>query len=237
MERLIRGAEELGLKLNADQVEKFKVYYQELIDWNQRVNLTRITAWEDVQVKHYLDSLTIVKALPSKVPSALKVMDMGSGAGLPGLPLKIVYPRIDLYLVDSVGKKTAFLEHMVATLDLEGVKVITERAEALAHDKAYRESFDVVVSRAVTALAALLELTLPFCKIGGRVIAQKEASYENEPGNLNRALDLLGGQLKEVLPIELEGLTGDRRLVVVSKVGPTPEKYPRRPGVPARKPL
>ncbi|MEE9199097.1 MAG: 16S rRNA (guanine(527)-N(7))-methyltransferase RsmG [Dehalococcoidia bacterium] len=237
MEILIRGAQRLGLPLSPAQVERFEVYYRELIDWNRRVNLTRIIGREEVQVKHFLDSLTVAKALPSPVPPGLRALDIGSGAGLPGVPLKILYPKMEMCLMDSVGKKTAFLEHLVATLGLEGVQVVTGRAETLAHDEAYRERFDLVVSRAVTVLAALLELTLPFCKIGGRVIAQKDASYEREPGDVDRALALLGGRLEEVLPIELEGISNERRLVVISKAESTPGKYPRRPGVPARRPL
>ena len=237
MDKLIRGADELGLELNPAQLEKFEVYYRELIDWNKRVNLTRIVGREEVQVKHFLDSLTVVTALPQANWSTLRVLDVGSGAGLPGIPLKILYPQMETYLLDSVRKKTAFLEHLVNRLGLEGVYVLTGRAEDLAHDATLRESFDVVVSRAVAALATLLELTLPFCKIGGRVIAQKEAIYESERGDPDTALTLLGGQLDEVLPVQIEGLSPERRLIVIRKTDPTPTKYPRRPGIPAKRPL
>ena len=233
----MRGTAKLGLKLDDDHIRKFETYYQELIDWNQRVNLTRIVAREEVQVKHLLDSLSVAKALPEIDQPSFKMLDVGTGAGFPGVPLKIIYPRVELTLLDSLRKKTDFLMHLVTALNLEGVDVVTERAETLAHNADYRESFDAVVSRAVAPLSALLEITLPFCKIGGRVICQKDASYEREPGDVNRALSLLRGRLEEVVPVELEGLSKERRLVVVTKDSATPDKYPRRPGVPARRPL
>ena len=237
METLIKGAIGLGLKLDEDQIGKFEAYYRELIDWNQRVNLTRIIDREAVQVKHFLDSLSVVRALSGIDWQSLNILDVGTGAGFPGVPLKILYPRMELTLLDSVRKKTDFLGHLITTLNLDGVLVINERAETLAHDTTYRESFDAVVSRAVAPLSVVLELTLPFCKIGGRVVCQKDASFEQEPGDVNRALSLLGGRLEEVIPVELEGLNRQRRLVVIAKDSPTPEKYPRRPGMPARRPL
>ena len=237
MKKLIEGAKALGLGLSPDQLEKFRLYYRELVQWNRRVNLTRIVGYEDVQLKHFLDSLTVVGALPPGDWASLKVLDVGSGAGLPGVPLKILYPEIEMWLLDSVRKKTAFLDHLVEVLELGNVRVLTGRAEALAHDPALRETFDVVLSRAVTALTSLLELTLPFCKVGGRVIAQKAASYEAEPGCLQRALELLGGRLEGAIPVDVQGLSPERRLVVVSKVSPTPAKYPRRSGVPTKRPL
>lgn len=237
MKKLIEGAKALGLDLSPDQLERFKLYYRELTQWNRRVNLTRIVGYEDVQLKHFLDSLTVVGALPLNEGAPLKMLDVGSGAGLPGVPLKILYPEIEMWLLDSVGKKTAFLGHLIEVLELGNVRVLTGRAEALAHDPALRETFDVVLSRAVTALTSLMELTLPFCKIGGRVIAHKEATYESEPGCLQRALGLLGGRLERALPVEVQGLSPERRLVVVSKVSSTPARYPRRSGVPNKRPL
>ncbi|MFQ5933473.1 MAG: 16S rRNA (guanine(527)-N(7))-methyltransferase RsmG [Dehalococcoidia bacterium] len=237
MKTLIRGAKKLGLELDAAQVEQFETFYKVLTEWNTRINLTRIVDREGVQLKHFLDSLTIVKALPHADLSGLRILDVGSGAGFPGVPLKILNPQIKLCLLDSVGKRTAFLRHLVDALGLSAVDVVTARAETLAHDPAYRDSFDVVLSRAVAPLAALLELALPFCKIGGRFIAQKDVSYKNEPGDLPRALSLLGGELIEEIPVKLEGLDASRCLVIITKVRRTPQKYPRGPGVPARRPL
>ena len=233
MQKLVEGARRLGLSLAPRQVERFKVYYDELVDWNRRMNLTAIVDYDDVQVKHFLDSLTVSSAL-SKIPSA--VADIGTGAGLPGMALKIAYPDIALTLIESVGKKTSFLAHIVDVLDLDGVQVVTGRAEELAHDARYRERFDAVLSRGVARMAALAELTLPFCVVGGVFIAMKKREDHDEVGESDAALRILGGRLRRVVGIDLPGLT-DRALVVIDKVKATPDKYPRRSGVPQKRPL
>ena len=237
MRTLARGAEALGLELNDTQISQFEAYYRLLTEWNRKVNLTRIVDREEVQMKHFLDSLSLLRALPSGDLSGLRVLDVGSGPGFPGVPLKIAFPSVRLLLLDSVGKKTRFLEHLIELLKLDRVDVSTARAETLAHDPGYRQTFDLVVSRSVATLRALLELTLPFSKIGGRVVLQKDASYKDEPGEPTDALSMLGGSLEGVLKVDLEGLGPDRRLIVVSKVLPTPLEYPRRPGAPLRHPL
>jgi 16S rRNA (guanine527-N7)-methyltransferase len=165
------------------------------------------------------------------------VLDVGSGAGLPGIPLAIAYPKLRVTLLDATAKKTAFLNHVVETLGLVGVGVLTGRAESLAHDTALRESYDVVVSRAVARLSVLVELTLPFCRVGGTVIAQKAFEAEKEAEDAAGALAALGGELGEVIQVTVPD-SGERRiLVTVQKVSPTPSRYPRRPGMPSKRPL
>ncbi len=238
MEKLIAGAKKLGLSLDSGQVEQFNIYYQELVDWNQRVNLTAITGYEEVQVKHFLDSLTVTIAFkPPLADANLRVIDVGTGAGLPGIPLKILFPDIKLVLLEATAKKAAFLHHISHQLRLENIEIVVGRAETVAHETRNREQFDLVLSRAVASLPALVELTLPFCAIGGSFISQKKGAIDQEMSQATKAIKTLGGDLREVKRIDLEGLTDERYLVIIDKVSPTPPQYPRRPGIPAKKPL
>jgi len=236
MEKLIGGAARLGIALTSRQLEQFQVYYQELVDWNQRFNLTTIMDYQKVQIKHFLDSLTVSLAVATNIPG-LRVIDVGSGAGLPGVPLKIVWPQIHLTLLESVAKKTIFLNHLVTKLGLDDVEVVTGRAEEVAHLSACREQFDVAVSRGVAGMATLSELCLPFCCIAGIFIAQKKGDIEQEMSQADRAIALLGGQLRQVKPVELPELADNRHLVVIEKIAATPPSYPRRPGMPGKRPL
>ena len=232
------AAEKLGIELDQAQLDQFKRYHNEIADWNRRVNLTTVTGWEQVQTRHFLDSLAVSVALPpSLLTSGGKVLDLGSGAGFPGLPLKIAFPELELTLMDATAKKTAFLSHVTTVLGLDTVEVRTGRAEALAHDVGQRESYDAVVSRAVARLSALAELTLPFCRLGGVVIAQKGAGIEDELSGAKRAIETMGGSLKGVREVEAGDPGGDGLLVVLEKTGHTPHKYPRRAGVPAKRPI
>ena len=235
MDKLIAGAAELGIRLDDQQVDRFRLYYEELVDWNRRVNLTSVADCEGVQIKHFLDSLT---AAPLIGNESSRVVDIGSGAGFPGVPLKIACRGIDLTLVESVNKKAVFLRHLVDCLGLEGVEVAAARAEALAHDGRYRERYDIAISRGVAALSTLAELSLPFCAVGGRFIAMKKGDIGDEVASSERAVDMLGGKLAEVKPVELDEFRGERRsLVVIEKLSPTPDRYPRRPGMPRKRPL
>lgn len=236
MDILQSGAAKLGLCLSSEQLGQFEVYYRELIDWNQRVNLTSVTDYAEVQVRHFLDSLTIVQAM-NPPPDDSRVMDVGSGAGLPGLPLKIVFPEIRLVLLEATAKKTAFLSHLVEQLGLKDVEIVTGRAEAVAHQLEYREGFDIVLSKGVAPLAALVELILPFCAIGGLFIAHKKGDIHKELAQAERAITTLGGQLREVHTVDIGEVFDDYRLVVIDKISATPQKYPRRPGIPAKRPL
>ena len=237
MNKLESGANKLGLRLTPQQMEQFQVYYQELIDWNRRLNLTAIIDYEDVQVKHFLDSLTVILALKQLPGKNVKLIDIGTGAGIPGIPLKIALPDIELVLLDATKKKVVFLEHIVGRLSLEGIQVVVGRAEEIAHQSEYRQQFDLVLSRAVADLSVLTELALPFCAVGGRFIAQKKGDIEEEVQQAQWAISILGGKLADVKHIELPEFADERWLVVIDKVGETPPQYPRRPGIPAKRPL
>ncbi len=237
MEKLVSGARRLGLRLTHQQLEQFQLYYQELIEWNRRLNLTAITDYEAVQVKHFLDALTVVLAVKSPSGRGIRLIDVGTGAGIPGIPLKIVMPDIHLVLLDATKKKATFLEHIVNKLDLKGVEIVVGRAEEVAHQPEYRQRFDLVLSRAVANLTTLVELTLPFCAAGGRFIAQKKGDIGDEVQAAQRAIEVLGGVLREVKNIDLPEFDDERWLVVIDKVRETPPPYPRRPGIPAKRPL
>lgn len=238
MEKLASGARKLGLELTSQQIEKFQIYYQELVDWNRRINLTAITEYEAVQVKHFLDSLTVVPIINQfKKQGRFSLIDVGTGAGLPGIPLKIILPEIKLVLLEATAKKTGFLHYIKSKLGLDDVEVVVGRAEAIAHETQYREKFDLVLSRAVASLPALVELALPFCAIGGKFVAQKKGNIDLEVRQSARAIKLLGGNLPKVEKVDLEEFTDERWLIVIDKVLPTPQQYPRRPGMPAKRPL
>lgn len=233
MEKLARGAQRLGLSLSSAQLALFEIYYNELVDWNRSINLTAIVDYEEVQTKHFLDSLTVAVALGPATPG---LVDVGSGAGFPGLPLKILLPALEVVLVDSVAKKVAFLQHMMRRLQLSGVTVVQGRAEEIAHQPQFRENFAAVVSRAVAPLSVLVEFTLPLASMGGRVIAQKGQEIADEMAGALGAIAKLGGRVKEIKDVSQPEL-GQRHLVVIEKVAATPARYPRRPGIPAQRPL
>jgi 16S rRNA (guanine527-N7)-methyltransferase len=237
MEKLAAGARRLGLQLTPKQLEQFQVYYDELIDWNRRLNLTAITDYEEVQLKHFLDSMTLILALKHPLDKGTRLIDVGTGAGIPGIPLKILLPDIWLMLLDATKKKADFLEHITHRLDLKDVRSMVGRAEEIAHRSEYRERFDIVLSRAVAALPALVELTLPFCAVGGRFIALKKGDIDAEVQSAQRAISVMGGELADVKRINLPEFGDGRRLVVIDKIGETPSQYPRRPGIPARRPI
>jgi 16S rRNA (guanine527-N7)-methyltransferase len=229
---LADSARAFGIMLTPAQADAFETYYRELVAWNARVNLTAITARDDVLVKHFLDSLSVTLQLRD----AQRVIDIGAGAGFPGIPLKIVLPHLRLTLLEATGKKVAFLKHIIAQLDLRDAVAIQARAEDLAHDAAHRAQYDVAVARAVANLATLLEYALPFVRQRGIFIAQKGVAVDEEIRVAARALDLLGGRVREVAPVQLPGLE-PRHLIIVEKAAATPEQYPRRAGIPERKPL
>jgi 16S rRNA (guanine527-N7)-methyltransferase len=238
MEKLERGAIKLDLYLNPRQLEQFAIYYQELVDWNKRVNLTAITDYEEVQIKHFLDSLTVTLAWQQPIAvTDFRLIDVGTGAGLPGIPLKILFPEIKLVLLDSTAKKAPFLHHLTHKLKLDNVDIVVGRAEEIAHQAQYREKFNIVLSRAVAPLPTLVELTLPFCAIGGSFIAQKKGEIDLEISQAGRVINRLGGKLREVKRIDLKEFSDKRRLIIIDKASPTPQQYPRRPGIPAKRPI
>lgn len=238
MEKLNAGAQKMGLHLSPKQLEQFNIYYQELVDWNRRVNLTSITGYEEVQIRHFLDSLTVTLAM--KLPDAgesLRIVDVGSGAGLPGIPMRILLSDVKLVLLEATTKKANFLRHLTAKLGLDNVEVAVGRAEEVAHDTRYRERFGLVLSRAVAPLPTLAELTLPFCAVGGSFIAQKKGAIDREINEASKAITVLGGNLREVKGVDLAEFDDERWLIVIDKVMTTPQRYPRRPGIPAKRPI
>jgi 16S rRNA (guanine527-N7)-methyltransferase len=228
----------LHLQLTSEHLAAFQTYADELADWNARFNLTTISDPEAVQIKHFLDSLTCLLALhEAPLPPGASLIDVGAGAGFPGLPLKIVCPEVQLTLLEATGKKVKFLDHLIARLRLNEVTALKARAEEVGHDPAHREQHDWALARAVAELPVLVEYLLPLVRVGGRCLAQKGTSAVDEARAAERAMKLLGGRLDRLIPVELPGLEEPRYLVVIEKVAPTPARYPRRPGLPAKNPL
>ena len=232
MSQLVYTARAFGLELTSVQLNAFEIYYRELNEWNARVNLTAITERDQVLVKHFLDSLSIAPLLGS----ASSLIDIGTGAGFPGVPLKIVFPHLRLTLLEATRKKLEFLRHIIGELQLQNTLAIQARAEDLGHDPAHRAQYDCALARAVAELATLFEYSLPFVRIGGTFIAQKGVAVEDEIRRAERALNTLGGRVREIVPVQLPGLEL-RHLVVVEKTAATPSTYPRRAGIPERRPI
>jgi 16S rRNA (guanine527-N7)-methyltransferase len=235
---LVDGARSFGIELTAAQDVAFEAYYRELIDWNARVNLTSITERDQVMVKHFLDSLSAAPVIASRVAAkpSPHLIDIGAGAGLPGIPLKIVFPDLQLTLLETTGKKVDFLKHMIAQLKLENALAIQARAEDLGHDAAHRERYDVAVARAIAPMVTLAEYTLPLVCIGGMFIAYKGVDVDAEMQAASRAIEKLGGRVRKIVPVQLPGLE-PRHLIVVEKTSATPEKFPRRAPLPKQKPI
>ena len=236
MEILRTGAQEaLGLELSEQHIQAFSWYAEELGVWNERFNLTAIRTLEEIQSKHFLDSLSCT--LAEQFNPSGKAVDVGSGAGFPGLPLKIMHPQLRLTLIESIGKKVSFCRQVIEGLQLKDVIVEHERAEKCGRNKTYREVFDIALARAVAAMDVLSEYTLPLLKVGGCAILQKGESGPAETQAAESAIQLLGGRMEQIITVELPGIVETRYLLVIRKVAATPEKYPRRPGIPAKRPI
>ncbi|MGP8079791.1 MAG: 16S rRNA (guanine(527)-N(7))-methyltransferase RsmG [Dehalococcoidales bacterium] len=237
MEKLAAGLEKLGIKTGERELALFQIYYEELTDWNQRMNLTAIIEYEKVQILHFLDSLTVAAVWrPTASKPHPKVIDIGTGAGVPGIPLKIVFPQIRLTLMDSTNKKITFLNHLKQKLGLDDIEVISGRAEELAHQQ-YRESYDLVLARGLAPMPTLAEVTIPFCKIAGKAVLHKKGDIAEEMNKAKRAISTMGGKLIEIKPVELSEFPDNRVLVMIEKLAPTPEIYPRGQGLPVKRPL
>ncbi len=232
---LEKGCKELGIELSEQQVEQFLKFYELLVEWNKVMNLTGITEYEEVISKHFLDSLLLVKAYDMN--SVDSIIDIGTGAGFPGIPLKIVFPEKKFVLLDSLGKRIKFLDAVVDNLGLNQIELIHGRAEDYAKKQEYREQFDLAVSRAVANLASLSEYCIPFVKVKGAFIPYKSGSIEEELKQAEKAVSILGGKKKACKELLLPDTDITRSFVLIEKVKGTSKKYPRKAGLPTKEPL
>ena len=232
-DQLMSIMKEAGFDLTDHQASLLLLYYERLVETNKVMNLTAVTEFDEVVRKHFADSLSLIKYMP--LTSGTRMIDVGTGAGFPGLPLAIVCPDVRVTLMDSLNKRIRFLEGLIDEMKLENVTAVHARAEELAFDQAYRESFDLAVSRAVANMSTLLEYTLPFVKKGGRFAAYKSLKGEDELEAAKKALYLLGGKTDKVETFDLFGM--ERSLIIIKKTAVTPRTYPRKAGTPAKKPL
>ncbi len=236
MRELVDNAWNLfGIRINDDQLAAFEIYEQQLIEWNNRFNLTAIDHPKQIRVKHFLDSLSCTLAFRNTPTD--RVIDVGTGAGFPGLPLKIICPAINMTLVESVGKKAAFCEHITQKINLQQVDVLQERAETIASQMEMREKYDWAIARAVASMPILVEYLLPLVRVGGHALAMKGESGPAEVQTAEHAVQVLGGQIQQLIPVTLPGVEDERYLVIIEKIAATPERYPRRVGIPAKRPL
>ncbi|MFW5714247.1 MAG: 16S rRNA (guanine(527)-N(7))-methyltransferase RsmG [Brevefilum sp.] len=226
----------IGRQLTREQIAALKTYEIELLKWNERISLTAIRDAEGVRVKHFLDSLTVLLAWERHAPPS-RLIDVGTGAGFPGLVLKLIWPDTKVTLVESVHKKADFCRHMIERLEMEGVEVLRKRAEVVGQDQDHRQSYDLAVARAVARMPILMEYLLPLVHRNGIVMAMKGESAPAETQTAERAIHVLGGRVNKLIHVELPGVVEERFIVVVDKVAQTPEEYPRRTGVPAKTPL
>ena len=225
----------LGIVLDDRQKEQFDLFYEILVEWNEFMNLTGITEYEEVNEKHFVDSVSIVKAMDMK--SVKSVIDVGTGAGFPGIPLKIVFPELEVVLLDSLNKRVKFLNAVIEKLQLKGIRAIHGRAEDYAKQQEYREQFDLCVSRAVANLSTLSEYCIPFVKRNGYFVSYKSGSSDEEIQQAEKAVNILGGKIEKTDKFLLPETDMGRALVNIKKIKITPAKYPRKAGMPSREPL
>ena len=226
---------ELGVELTEKQHEQFDKYFELLVEWNKVMNLTGITEYDEVNEKHFVDSIALIKA--ANVENFEKIIDIGTGAGFPGIPLKIAFPHLKVTLLDSLNKRIKFLNAVIDELGLEDMETLHGRAEDFARQEGYREGFDLCVSRAVANLSTLSEYCLPYVKKGGKFIPYKSGSIDDELAQAKKAVAILGGEVKDVVRFELPGTEIGRAFVVIDKVKNTGKKFPRKAGLPSREPL
>lgn len=225
----------LGIRLHRKQICALEKFENELLDWNSKFNLTALQNKQQIRVKHFLDSFTCYLVI--RESRNLRIVDVGTGAGFPGLPLKIINPSIQLTLIESVGKKVQFCKHIVDVLGLEEVKIIHERVEVIGQSSEHRQQYDWAVARAVASLSTLVEYMLPLLKIGGSMVAMKGIDALAEAHTSEHAAGILGGHLRKLIPVTLPTVVEERYLVVMDKIAATPPVYPRRVGIPAKRPL
>lgn len=233
LDKFEKGLEDLGISLNETQIKQFLDYYELLVETNKVMNLTAITEFDEVIEKHFLDSLSLCRIYD--LNREIRVLDLGTGAGFPGVPLKIAFPQIRLVLADSLNKRIKFLENVVGELSLQNVSCVHGRAEEMGRNKEYREQFDLCVSRAVANLSSLSEYCIPFVKEGGAFISYKSGEIEEEANAAKKAISVLGGELREIYKFDL--YEQKRSFVIIYKKKKTPKAYPRKAGTPTKEPL
>ncbi|RCW64568.1 16S rRNA (guanine(527)-N(7))-methyltransferase RsmG [Saliterribacillus persicus] len=235
LETFKKSLEKEGIVLSDKQVQQFETYYELLVEWNQKMNLTAITDKEEVFLKHFYDSISAAFYFDFNQP--IHLCDVGAGAGFPSIPLKICFPEIQVTIVDSLQKRITFLNHLAASLELTGVSFYHDRAELFAKNDKFRHKFQVVLGRAVAKMAVLSELCLPLCETKGTFIAMKGPKVEEELMEAKNAIELLGGEINHVTSFELPNNNGERNIVFIDKKRKTPKQYPRKPGTPNKNPL
>ena len=233
LDKFEKGLADLGISLNETQIKQFLDYYELLVETNKVMNLTAITEFDEVIEKHFLDSLSLCRIYD--LNREIRVLDLGTGAGFPGVPLKIVFPQIRLVLADSLNKRIKFLENVVGELSLQNVSCVHGRAEEMGRNKEYREQFDLCVSRAVANLSSLSEYCIPFVKEGGAFISYKSGEIEEEANAAKKAISVLGGELRKIYKFDL--YEQKRSFVIIDKKKKTPKAYPRKAGTPTKEPL
>ena len=234
-EKFIRNLLSFNIQLSEMQLMQFQTYYKMLIEWNEKINLTAITDYEEVLTKHFLDSLSIARVLKEK--ENIRLIDIGTGAGFPGIPIKIVFPQISVTLLDSLQKRVSFLDEVISELQLSSIDTIHGRAEDFAKQEEYREQYDICVSRAVANLSTLSELCIPFVKVGGSFISYKSEKADMEILEAQKAVTLFGGNAILKNSFTLPDTDFERNLLVIEKINHTPLKYPRKAGTPAKQPI
>lgn len=231
----MNNLKQLGLVLSDNQIKQFLIYYEMLVEWNHGINLTAITDFQDVLSKHFLDSVSLIKAI--ELDRNIKLIDMGTGAGFPGIPLKIVFPKLKITLLDSLNKRILFLNKVISILDLKEIETVHGRAEDFAKPGKLREQYDICVSRAVANMTTLSEYCLPFVKKGGFFISYKSEKIVEEMTVAEKGIKLLGGKIENQIEFHLPGSDMYRNFVLVKKTKETPKLYPRKAGIPSKEPL
>lgn len=235
MEALQRRAEQIGISLSERQLQQFQCYYEQLIEKNKVMNLTAITEYEEVVNKHFIDSILLGTVM--KLSERKRVIDVGTGAGFPGIPLKIVYPELQITLLDSLNKRVKFLNEIIAKLELTDIQAVHSRAEDLAQDTAHRQQYDICVSRAVANLATLSEYCIPFVRQGGYFVSYKSTQIEDELKQARKAVQVLGGTIEQIETVQLPETEIERQFVLIHKTGKTPKQFPRKAGTASKTPI